>query len=175
MIAVGRLRGFLILVMLGYALTLFVLTDQVWRPTAILAAAILLLLSHFLLGTVWMASQALYRGNIDRAERLLQQIKRPKWLLRRQRAYYYFAQGLVHLHRTRVDEGERALLQALEEGLPKSNERGMAFLNLAHIEIGRENKTLTETYLIRAKEEQVKDLRLKARIEDAFEHLKTMA
>ncbi|GEM_PF-4107395 len=97
------------------------------------AAALLLMTSHLLLGSVGQAWQAMQRGNIDQASEWLVEVWQPQWLLPSQRTRYYLTQGLLALHRKEFDVGKHMLEQALAVSAGSSLDKAIALLNLAHI------------------------------------------
>jgi len=93
----------------------------------------ILLLSYLLFGNIWSAYRALNRGDTQLAEKQLNWVINPQFLLPRPRAYYYFIRGMIALQRNRLREGRQTIWQALDIGLQKENDCALARLNLAHI------------------------------------------
>ncbi len=126
------LRYGLIALFLGLGLLLHLQLGlaQAWY---LYLAGLLLLLSHLLFGSVWLAFSFLKRGRPEVADKLLRQVWNPDWLIRRNRAYYYFTLGMLHLQYKRLQDGEKHLRQAVELGLQRPNDNALAYLNLAHI------------------------------------------
>jgi len=126
------LRYAVIVLFLGLGLLLHVKLGlaQAWY---LYLAGLLLLFSHILFGNVWMAFNALKRGKPQLAEALLRQIWKPQWLLRRNRAYYYFTLGLLHLQHQKQEDASQYLQKAVSLGLRRPNDNALAYLNLAHI------------------------------------------
>lgn len=93
--------------------------------------AIILLFTHFLFGNVSAAFMALRKGDIDKAEELIFSIKKPKWLVRQHRAYYYFTKGMVAVQRNFAAEAQTDLQEALQLGLRSDTDRALANLHLA--------------------------------------------
>ena len=155
-----RIRLFLIFFFLGVGILLHIRVcfNGAWY---LYAGALLLLITHFLFGPVWMAFRLLSRGRTEEAERVLDSIRRPDWLIRRNRAYYHFSRGLLHLQRKELAEGEAQLYRALDAGLTRPNDRALAHLNLAHIAFVQERYDVARRQLERSREEEVSDLMLK--------------
>jgi len=128
--------------------------------------AIALVLIYLLLGTTRLAFQALQRGNIHEAERLLEQTRFPGLLLKPNKAQYYFTKGLIHLQQQEMEEGREAIQQALGIGLRRKKEKALAHLNLAHIHfvMGRPEDSRRELSLARNWEED--DLLLRERLDE---------
>ncbi len=129
-----RLLHKLILIGLLLALGLVLQLQQGFSSAWYLyAAALLLLLSHLLLGNVGQAWHALQKGNTSHAQKLLDEVWQPEWLLPAHRGRYYLTAGLLALHQKELAQGKHLLERALGiEGLPRTD-RAVALLNLAHI------------------------------------------
>lgn len=128
------------------------------------ASSILLLFTHFLFGSVWLAFNQLKKGNLSVAEKLTQQIKRPDWLIKSNRAYYYFTKGMIHLQQKHLEEGKTALEKALQIGLRPGNDQALACLNLAHIYYVQQLFDQSKSYLEQALQNQPNDLIIKDNI-----------
>jgi len=110
-------------------------------------ASLLLLATHFLFGTVWQAFAKLRKGNLNEAELLINRVKRPDFLWKPVRSYYYFVKGMIALQRKQNDAGKTNLQTALEMGLRNPNDNALTALNIAHINININiNCNLTYTY-----------------------------
>lgn len=132
--------------------------DAAWMSYA---AAAILLLTHLLFGSVWVAFRFIQRGQLPEAQQLLNRIRYPQLLVKRNRAYYHFAQGLVALQQERFQEGEVHLQEGLKLGLFRANDRAMAFLNLAHIHYVEKNFGQSQSFLQKARDESPTDLMIK--------------
>lgn len=130
--AYSYLRYVLVALFLGLGLLLHVKLglSQAWY---LYAAGLVLLLSHILFGNVWMAFNLLKRGQPEKADKLLRQTWNPAWLIRPNRAYYYFTLGMLYLQHKKLEEAKAHLAQAIFLGLKKPNDQALAQLNLAHI------------------------------------------
>lgn len=133
------------------------------------AAASILLLTHLLFGNVWQAFRYLQRGQPARAQRLLDRVRFPQWLVKRNRAYYHLAQGLLRLHTKQPEtlaEGAQHLQQALGIGLYRANDRALAHLNLAHVAFVAQDFEAAATEHSRALAEQPTDLLLREKLKE---------
>lgn len=109
-------------------------------------AGVIILITHFLFGNVLLAYSKLNKGKVDEAENLLLQIKRPKWLLKGHRAYYYFVLGIISLQKKQTGFGEQYLKNALEIGLRRPTENALAALNIAEVNFAKKNFKKAEEY-----------------------------
>ena len=135
-----RIRFGLIFLFIGLGILLLVRTG-ISNAWPLFLGAVLLWVTHFLFGSVWVAFNALKRGQIQKATNLINSIKRPEWLVKRNRAYYFFTKGLIDLQNKALESGEKNLLEALNIGLEKNTDLALINLNLAHIYYLRKNLT----------------------------------
>jgi tetratricopeptide (TPR) repeat protein len=155
----GLIALFLIL---GVVLHLQLGISQAWY---LYAAAALLILSHLFLGNVWQAFSMLKRGKPAKAEKMLGHTWAPGLLLKSNRAYYYFTQGMLHLQREELDTARPLLEQATQLQLRYANDNALAHLNLAHIHFVQKNKTEAAQHLATAKSFEPTDLMIKDNLE----------
>jgi hypothetical protein len=128
-------------------------------------AALLLLATLFLFGTVWAAFIKLRKGKIKEAEQLLNQIKKPEWLIKRNRAYYHFVKGMIDLQHKDLAPGEVHLKKALDLGLRTGNDQALAALNLAHLCFMEQRFEESRAFLHHAKSAESNDLVIKQNID----------
>ncbi len=132
MLTISRFRYPLIFIFLGLGVALH--WQVGWSSAWMLyLSALVLFLVHLLFGDVWQAFRLLQRGQPAQAEQLLDRTLFPRLLVRRPRAYYHFACGMIALQQQRLEEGREHLQEALSTGLYRANDRALAQLNLAHI------------------------------------------
>lgn len=140
-----RLR-FALILLLFLSGTLSVFIDAwSWKIAfALWATGLFMLLGHFRYGNIVQALLALRKGDIAKAEGILQQIKRPDWLSKRYQGLYHFAWGLIQTHKSQSAENEGqkqsilaaaegAFRMSLEKGLKGKHELAIVYLNLGHI------------------------------------------
>lgn len=128
--------------------------------------SILLFVMHFLFGTVWAGFNQLQKGNHDTAKIILAQNKRPEWLLKRPRAYYYFGWGIINLHEKDYQEAKANLEEALKIGLRTSTETALIYLNLGHIGFIQKAYDDAKVNLDKAKALQSTDANIQTRIKE---------
>jgi len=159
----ARLRLFLVLLFLiiGVVLHFKMGIGSAWY---LYLGALLLMVTHFLFNNVSAAFVELRKGKIDKAESLIDQIKRPDWLVKRHRAYYYFTKGMIDLQRNRNQEGRVALKKALDLGLRTTNDQALAMLNLAHASYMDKNEMEARHFIATAKKLNSNDLVIKQKI-----------
>ncbi len=96
-----------------------------------LAAVILITVGYFMNGTVYAAFQKLTRQDFNGAKRMIAKTKKPEWLKKNQRSYYYFVTGMIAIHEERNLEAIPDLKNAIQLGLRTENDQCIAYLNLA--------------------------------------------
>ena len=126
---------------------------------------VIILLTHFLFGNVLLAFKKLNQGKVEEAENLLLQIKRPNWLLKSPRAYYYFTLGLIDLQKKKTGFGETHLKKALDLGLRTPTDNALAALNIAHINFVKKEFKIANEYRIKAAAFNSTDLMIKENLE----------
>jgi tetratricopeptide (TPR) repeat protein len=147
---------------LGLALHLRLGLGHAWY---LYVAGALLMLSHVLLGNVWQAFSALKRGRPAQAKMLLGQTWAPRLLLPSNRAYYYFAKGMLLLQDKQLPESEQCLTQAVSLGLKHNNDNALAYLNLAHIAYVQKDRLKAQGALDAARRFEPSDLMIKEGLE----------
>lgn len=108
---------------------------------------IVLTVGYFLLGTIGSAGKMLNEGNIVGAEKQLEYIKKPEWLLKMYRSYYYMLKGSIEMQKKNTDEGERLMLKAQEIGLQTDNDKALVWLNLANLSYNKRKFQQATNYL----------------------------
>ena len=83
--------------------------SQAWY---LYVAGVLLLATHIGFGTVKYAFFLLKKGELVKAEQVLQQTLFPDLLLTGHKAYYFFTKGMIALQRKQLDIAAKNLLQA---------------------------------------------------------------
>lgn len=135
------------------------------------ATAFILILSHFKFGTVLMARVALKQANIDKAEELLNQIKRPNWLSRRYQAYYYFVRAVIASFRQDANSATEYSSKALEYQSLGEHEVTILRYNLARAAYEKRDYSNAKVELKNLQQFNIEDLHLKQRIEELAQAL----
>lgn len=129
------------------------------------AGGVLLLLTQVLMGNVWTAHSLLKKGKALDAEKVLNQVWSPNWLLKRNQAYYYFTKGLIELQRKELGPARQHLETALALGMEHPNDSALASLNLAHIHYVQQAFEPARHWMEQAKSFPANDLLIKENLD----------
>ncbi len=160
---IARIRFLLVIIFLGLAVWLHVV-EGIGSAWYLYVAGILLLLTHFLTSNVSAAFMLLRGGHLDKAEQLIDQIKKPEWLLTRHRAYYHFTKGMIAAQRNAVPQARQHLSEALNIGLRTPTDNALAAINLSNFAYQANDRSEAQKYLDKAKSYQTSDLIIKEHI-----------
>ncbi len=160
-----RIRFVLILLFLVIGIVLHI-QKGISSAWYLYATSLILLFTHFAFGNVWAAFSKLQKGKIIEAEILINQIKRPEWLVKQNRTYYHFIKGMIALQQKNLTEGETQLKIAADRGLRSNNDNALALLNLAHICFLEKRQEDAQSYLQKARSFNPDDLMIKQKIEE---------
>ena len=88
------------------------------------------------------------KNKFAKAEAILNKVKHPEKMIKRQEAYYYFLCALTEAQKQqRNTKAEKLFKKALSTGLKMTNDQAMAKLNLSGIYLSQRNKKLASYYL----------------------------
>jgi len=161
---IARIRFFLVILFLGIAVWLHVV-EGIGSSWYLYLAGFLLLLTHFLTSNVSAAFMLLRGGDLDKAEQLIDQVKKPEWLLKRHRAYYHFTKGMIAAQRNAIPQAKQHLSQALEIGLRTPTDNALAAINLSNFAFQAKDRAEAQKYLDKAKTYKTSDLIIKEHIQ----------
>lgn len=123
-----------------------------------------ILISILIAATIWineviiMTFLSVRKGDFAKARKRLGWIKNPEWLLKSQRAYYFYLLGLVHTQSNEMSKAEQTLKRALSLGLAMKHDKAMAKLNLAGIAATKRRKREALNWLAEAKKDDEKKI-----------------
>lgn len=123
----------------------------VWYGIWFIIAALVLLTSYLLLGTVNSAAQSVQAMDFDKAEKQLGMTLSPKLLYVTNRAIYYIMRGSIAMNKKENNEAEALFEKALNLKLPTDNEKAMVLLQLANINAIKNKWNASKRYFSEAK------------------------
>lgn len=157
-----RLLFVFVFLIYGILLTWFAGFGQSWY---VFLGAGLLLLAHFKFGSVYSAFRHLQKGDFEKADNMISQIRRPEWLAKSTKGYYYLVKGLIAMNDKEFDTSKLLLRKALEHRLRTDNDQGLVLLNMAHISFVQNKPNEAEVYLKEGKKLKINPF-LKKKMEE---------
>ncbi len=134
----------------GYTIFLFGTGSWGWGIVMIFVTALIVLTilrNEFIL----LAFNQMRQQNQEKALHYLSRIKQPQYLIKGQRAYYYYLLGLAGSNQSKMSESESNFRKALSIGLKQKHDQAMAKLNIAAICMGSGRRKEAELNLSEAK------------------------
>ncbi|MFD1552457.1 DUF2892 domain-containing protein [Putridiphycobacter roseus] len=150
----------------AYTIYLFAVGSWGWGISMIFVTAVIVL-TIFRNEWILLAFNQMRLQNQEKALKYLSRIKQPQYLVKGQRAYYYYLSGLAGGNKAKMSESESFFRKALNIGLKQRHDQAMAKLNLAAICMGSGRRKEAELMLTEAKKlddkgmltEYIKDMR----------------
>lgn len=133
-----------------FTVFLFATGSWGWGIMMVLVTAIIVL-TIFRNEYILLAFNQMRQQNQEKALHYLKKIKQPQYLVKGQRAYYYYLCGLAGGQNAKMSESENNFRKALSIGLKQKHDRAMAKLNLAAICMGSGRRKEAELNLAEAK------------------------
>lgn len=116
-----------------------------------------LLLSLIVLLTVWINEAvvlvflAVRKGDFETAKKRLNWMSKPEWLVKGQRAYWYYLDGMIKSQSGELSKADGSFKRALKLGLYMNHDTAMAKLSLAGIAASKRRKREALNWLNEAK------------------------
>lgn len=132
--------------------TIFLFSDGSWGwgIVFILITALLGLLI-FRNENLILAALQMRQQNVDKAQKYLARIKQPQFLLKGQRAYYFYLMGLASSSTNSMGQVESLFRKALTIGLKRDHDQAMAKMNIGAICLQTGRRREAESLLNEAK------------------------
>jgi|SRR5690554_1376588 len=151
----------LILVVISFAFAAYFYSKEDYvNMSMMLIASGLWIYGYFKYGTVYIAFQQLKKDNLKKAEELISKINNPEKLTKEHKSYYYLTSGIIALEKKEFDKSHSDLTQALKIGLRTENNKSIALLNLANVELLRKDYDKAIEYV-----KELRQLKLKPLVE----------
>jgi len=151
------IRIVLVIVSLILAVLFYSKGDFLNMSMSLLAAG-LFIYGYFKYGTVYTAFEQLKKENFKKAEELISKVKNPEKLSKGHKSYYYLTTGIIALEKSEFEKSYSELIKALSIGLRTENDKSIALLNLANLELKRKNFTQATEFIERVRELNLKPL-----------------
>ena len=121
-----------------------------WGLVMVLITAIIVL-TIFRNEWILLAFNQLRLQNIEKAGKYLSKIKQPQYLMKGQRAYYYYLTAMTGRDSLKMQETEKLYRKALNIGLKQDHDKAMAKLNIAAVCMQTGRRREAETLLAESK------------------------
>lgn len=131
-----RLPLAVVLIGLGFLLGFEVTWWIAWIPFLI---AIVMVVAYFMIGPMTLIQGYMESGDMEGAQKLLQQVKYPNLLYKPIRSSYYMLQANLSTVSEDLDSAEAQLRKGLEAGIPEKQYEGSAYLQLGMIALKKGN------------------------------------
>ena len=128
-----------------------------WGIVFIFVSA-LFILSIFRNENIILALNQMRLQNVEKAQKYLNRIKQPQFLIKRQRAYYYYLLALSGAGSNSMGQAESLFRKALAIGLKRGHDQAMAKMNIAAICMGTGRRKEAELLLAEAKKLDTKGI-----------------
>lgn len=115
------------------------------------AASFALLWGYYKAGTVPLALARLRKNEYKAVEKLIDQIQKPDLLTKKNKAYYYFINGMLTREEDRFQEAKPFFERAIEIDALKEPDKAMALLALADMELVQKHKASAKEYFLQMK------------------------
>jgi tetratricopeptide (TPR) repeat protein len=135
---------------LAFTTWLFATGSWGWGIVFIFVTGVVIL-SIFRNQNILLAALQMRQQNVEKAKKYLNRIKQPQYLIRGQRAYFFYLSALVNQESTKMSATEASLRKALNVGLNKDHDQAMAKINIAAICMQTGRRREAETLLSEAK------------------------
>ena len=157
-----------ILFLSSFGYTIFLFTDGDWiEGILMLFVPALVVLTIFKNEWIILSLLQMRNQNTEKAAKYLAKIKQPQFLIKRQRAYFYYMTALANRESYSISESEKLFKKALATGLKQAQDKAIAKLNLAAFAMSKGRRKEADVLLIEVKKldtgkvltDHVKDLR----------------
>lgn len=161
----------IVLSLASFVFTVFLFVTGSWGwGIVMLFVTTLVVLTIFRNQWILLAFNQLRLQNIEKAGNFLKKIKHPQYLVKRQRAYYYYLTAMTNREGMKMSETEKLYRKALSEGLKQDHDKAMAKLNIAAVCMQTGRRREAETLLAESKKLDTKG-NLTEHIRDLKKHM----
>jgi len=142
----------IVLALASFAFTVFLFATGSWGWGLVMFfVTAIIVITIFRNQWLLLAFNQMRLQNIEKAAGFLSKIKDPKYLVKGQRAYFYYLSGLTGREGKKMAESEKLFRKALSIGLKQDHDKAMAKLNVAAICMGTGRRREAETLLAECK------------------------
>lgn len=113
--------------------------------------SLFILWGYYNAGTVKLALGKMRKDAFEEADKLLDLIKNPDKLNKKNKAYFYFIRGMIAHENSKMEDAKTCIKEALDIGMKQESDRAMALLAMADIEMVDKNPTSARYYFVQIK------------------------
>jgi tetratricopeptide (TPR) repeat protein len=121
-----------------------------WPAFVLYFAALVCIVTHFLFGPMRLIQQYMENGDIEGAEKVLDDIWAPGLLIKPVRSVYFYLRSNLALFKQDFDKAEVLMKKSLALGMPLKESEGAAYFQLGSIAMQKNNLKQAEEYIRRA-------------------------
>ncbi|HEY9559609.1 MAG TPA: hypothetical protein VIR29_02340 [Anseongella sp.] len=112
--------------------------DWGWAITCWVLGA-LFVFTHFFLGPMRLVQEAVEKGDVEEAMRMMKKVTFPKLLYKPIRSAYYFMQSNLQMANQDLDAAENTIRQTIKSGVGAKDYEGMPYFQLGNIAYQKNN------------------------------------
>ena len=162
-----NLKARLIVIAVAVILLGWTLYERTYEVSAFIAFAIAYLAwAHFRQGSVALAAKAYHNQDLEKAQKLLQEVRNPDRLARNRRGYYEFIMGNLELKKNNFAAAETHFQIASRFPLRNENDKGFVLVQLANLNLRKREFEKAQAYV-----DVAKDLKISSRVKDIIQKI----
>lgn len=138
-IVANRILLAIALVALGVVITIQ-MKHGIWVSWIFFLIAILMVVAHFMVGPMSLVQKLMEDGDLEGAQKLIAQVKKPEWLYKPIRSAYYMLKSNISTMNENYDDAEADIRRSLEAGIDDKSVQGGAFLQLGMLALKKGDK-----------------------------------
>ncbi|HEU4607852.1 MAG TPA: hypothetical protein VFS31_07065, partial [Chitinophagaceae bacterium] len=149
-----RLPLGIVLIAVGIVSNIF---GSFWPAFPAYLIGLILIASHFFIGPLRLIQEYLESGDMEGAERILNQVKYPGLLYKPIRSAYFTVKGQLAMMKQDFDSAEKNMKKGLDLGSPMQEVKGASLLQMGMIAMQKNNTRQAESYIRQAIREGLPD------------------
>lgn len=110
--------------------------------------SLVILWGYYNVGTVNLALAKMRRNEFEDAGKLLDEIKNPDRLNKKNKANYYFIRGMIAHEDNQFEDARMCIKLALETGMKQESDRAMALLAMTDMEMMEKKPVAAREYFL---------------------------
>lgn len=118
-----------------------------WPAFIAYLVGVVLIFGHFFFGPMRLIQEYMETGDMDGAERILNQIKYPNLLYKPIRSVYYTLKGNIAMMKQDYDGAEKMMKKGLDLGMPMKEAEGASLLQMGMIALQKNDMKTGESYI----------------------------